>query len=120
MSLFHSRPVPVQHVYYKPSAVDRLKAMLSPNRHQRTHPRATTTTPRRIGRKKAVTRQPVRKTGLFHRNPRRTVVAAQRKPGFLGSLRPRHSRATRIAPESRGHRGRHSRPKHDKHHHGHK
>ncbi|KAF9352998.1 hypothetical protein BGX26_009227 [Mortierella sp. AD094] len=92
----------------------RLKAVFSPNHHHRTQPRPTTAAPRRTGRKKVVTRQPVRKTGFFHRTPRRTVVATQRRPGFLGSLRPRHTRTARPAGRSHPHHGHH---KHDKHHH---
>ncbi|KAI7823001.1 hypothetical protein BC939DRAFT_452493 [Gamsiella multidivaricata] len=103
MSLLHSRPVPAQQVYYKPSTMARLKAMFRSRRytHARPLPRAAApvpvaAAPRRLGHGRRVRqpiRQPVRKTGFgfFHRSsPHRTVIASQRRPGFLASLRPRH------------------------------
>ncbi|KAF9952850.1 hypothetical protein BGZ70_000448 [Mortierella alpina] len=118
MSLFHSRPVAVQRVYYKPSAMDRLKALFTPRHHQHVARPRTTAAPRRTLGRKRVVRQPVRKTGFFHRSPRRTVVATQKRPGFFASLRPHHARRTRVTPAPVLHGRRHHYRGHNKHHKG--
>ncbi|KAG0047125.1 hypothetical protein BGZ83_007761 [Gryganskiella cystojenkinii] len=111
MSLFHSKPVTVQRTYYKPSTMSRLKAVLSGRPAPRPRAVATQQVPQHRRRRQPV-RQPVRKNGLFHRTPRQNVVAAQRRPGFFGSLRNR-----RAAPaQGRHHHGKHhNNKKHDKH-----
>ncbi|KAF9936869.1 hypothetical protein BGZ67_001939 [Mortierella alpina] len=120
MSLFHRRPVAVQRVYYRPSAMDRLKALFTPRHHQHVAQPRTTAAPRRTLGRKRVVRQPVRKTGFFHRpTPRRTVVA-QRRPGFFASLRPHHARRTHAtaAPTPVLHGRRHQYRGHNRHHKG--
>ncbi|KAG0254468.1 hypothetical protein BG011_005770 [Mortierella polycephala] len=99
MSLLHSRPVAAQRVYSKPSTMDRLKSLFSSrSRTVATNP----TVPRRTRRtrcKKRAVRQPVRKTGLFHKSrPRRRVGTTRKRTGFWASLRPHHRRRPATVP----------------------
>ncbi|GJJ70040.1 hypothetical protein EMPS_02389 [Entomortierella parvispora] len=115
MSLFHSKRVAVQRVYYKPSVMSRLKAAVTGRPQPR--PRAANPAPCRMNQGgRTVVRQPVRKNGFFHRSPRRTVVASQRRPGFFGSMRPRQRTPKGAAVAGgRRHHG-HDKNKNDKHH----